>query len=113
MVTLRNISLLCAATAALALTGPAMAEQKNKEVKYEDLDLASDKGQQRLQTRIKYAVKSVCGSPRAMTLAERLDMARCETDAMANAMPKAAQAIAAYQQSRRLAANSEAAIVGN
>lgn len=103
---------LLAATA-LAISTPASAESKTKEVGHEDLDLSTAKGQERLKTRVKQAVKQVCEAPRAVTLREKLDQRRCQSDAMASAMPKAEQAIAAYVQNRQLASLDNNAITGN
>ena len=101
------------AATALAISVPAFAESKSMEVGYEDLDLATPRGQDRLKTRVKQAVKQVCGSPRAITLKERLDQNRCQSDAIARAMPKAEQRIAAYLQNRQLASLNDRAMVGN
>lgn len=113
MVTFKKLALSFAAAAVVAASAPAMAGVKTKSVEYHDLDLASPQGQARLQTRVKYAVKQVCGSPRAFSIAEKIDLARCEADAMANAMPKAERTIARYKDAKRLAANESPAIVGN
>lgn len=113
MATPKLFSFSILAASALAISTPAMADWKTKEVQYEDLDLATAKGQERLKTRVKQAVKQVCGSPRAITLQERLDQNNCETAAIARAMPKAEQQIAAYAETRRLAARDGTAIVGN
>lgn len=101
------------AATALAISTPASADWKSTEVAHADLDLSTAKGQARLNTRVKQAVKQVCGSPRAMTLKERTDQNRCEKDAMARALPKAAQTIAAYVQKRQMASLNNKAIVGN
>ncbi|HEV7232914.1 MAG TPA: UrcA family protein [Sphingorhabdus sp.] len=103
-------TLLAAAT--LAIATPASADWKTKEVGHEDLDLSTAAGQARLKTRVKSAVKQVCGAPRAITLQERIDQKNCEADAMARAMPKAEQRIAAYKNSRQLA-SADTAVVGN
>lgn len=113
MATPKLFSLSILAASALAISTPAMADVKTKEVHHADLDLASTDGQERLKTRVKSAVKQVCRSPRAITLKERLDQSRCESEAMASAMPKAEQTIAAYLENRRLAARDTTAIVGN
>lgn len=113
MATPKLFSLSVLAASALAISTPAMADWKTKEVQYEDLDLATAKGQERLKTRVKQAVKQVCGSPRAITLQERLDQTNCEKNAMANAMPKAEQTIAAYLENRRFASREAIPIVGN
>ncbi len=112
MVSFKTIALGSAA-ALLAASAPAMADVNTKQVQYRDLDLSSAAGQQRLATRIKYAVKQVCGDPRAYSLAEKLDLVRCRRDAMESAMPKVARTIARYKETKRVAANEQSAIVGN
>ncbi len=101
------------AVSALVISVPASADWKSKEIGHADLDLSTAKGQDRLKTRVKQAVKEVCGSPRAISLKERLDQSRCESESMARAMPKAEQTIAAYLQNRQLASLDDKAIVGN
>jgi UrcA family protein len=113
MVNIKTIALACAAAAAVAVSAPAVAGVKTKPVYYHDLDLSSAKGQQRLQTRIKNAVTQVCGNPRAFSLPEKADRARCEAEALAAATPKVERTIARYQEGKRLAANEPSAIVGN
>ena len=101
------------AASALAISNPAMAAWKSKEVRYADLDLASDEGQQQLMTRVKQAVKKVCANPRAITLRERADQRRCEKAAAARALPRAKRAIAAYVEHNRFAARADKPVVGN
>lgn len=103
----------CITAAVMTISVPAMAGENSKLVHYEDLDLSTNAGQQRFQTRVKSAVKQVCNTPRAFSLAEKSDQRRCMTNAMAQAMPKAAQTIARYKETRRLAANETPAVVGN
>lgn len=113
MVNFKTIALGCAAAAAVAVSAPAVAGVKTKTVYYDDLDLSTSKGQTSLQTRIKNAVTQVCGTPRAFSLPERADLARCEAEARAAATPKVERTIARYQERKRLAANQPGAIVGN
>ena len=101
------------AASMLAISAPASADWKSKEVGHEDLDLSTSKGQERLKTRVKQAVKQVCGSPRGISLKERLDQRRCESESIARAMPKAERTIAAYLQSRPMASLGDKAMVGN
>lgn len=101
------------AASALAISVPASADWKSKQVGYEDLDLATSEDQARLKTRVKQAAKQVCGSPRGFSLKERLDQRRCESESIARAMPKAERTIAAYLQSRPLASLGDKAMVGN
>jgi UrcA family protein len=113
MATPKLFTLSLLAASALAISSPAMADWKTKEVGHADLDLSTAKGQERLKTRVKFAVKQVCGSPRAFTLNERMDQYNCEKNAIARAMPKAEQAIAAYMENRKFAAREDKVIVGN
>lgn len=113
MATPKLFSLSVLAASALAISTPAMADWKTKEVQYQDLDLSTARGQERLKTRVKQAVKQVCGSPRAITLQERLDQSSCEKNAIAKAMPKAEQTIAGYIENRSFASRDAIAIVGN
>jgi UrcA family protein len=113
MATPKLISLSVLAASALAISAPAMANQKTTLVTYQDLDLSTATGQQRLNTRIKQAVKQVCATPQPITLKERMDQNVCKKNALADATPKAEQAIAAYVESRRFASREEMAIVGN
>lgn len=103
MATPKLFSLSLIAASALAVSTPAMAEWKTVAVQHEDLDLSTAKGQERLKTRVKQAVKQVCASPRAITLKERLDQNQCEKESIAKAMPKADQRIANYAENRRVA----------
>lgn len=113
MVTLKTIALSCAAAAAMVVSVPVVAGQKTKVVRYHDLDLSTANDQQRLHTRVKSAVKQVCNSPAAFSLAEKRDLARCKKDALAKAIPKVERTIARYQENKSLAANDPALIVGN
>lgn len=113
MATLKLFPLSLLAASALAISTPAMADWKTQEVGHADLDLSTAEDQERLKTRIKLAVKHVCRSPRAITLNDRMDQYNCEKHAVARAMPKAEQAIAAYMENRKFAAREDKAIVGN
>ncbi|MFN0047401.1 MAG: UrcA family protein [Sphingorhabdus sp.] len=103
MATPKLFSLACVAASFVAISAPAMAETSTVEVKYSDLDLSTAKGQDRLKTRVKQAVKQVCVSPRAITISDRLDQMQCEKTAMTKAMPKAERQIASYMANRRVA----------
>ncbi len=113
MATPKLFPLSLLAASALVISTPAMADWKTKEVGHQDLDLSTAKGQERLKTRVKLAVKQVCRTPRAITLKERIDQNNCEKDAITRAMPKAEQTIAAYMENRKFAARDDKAIVGN
>jgi UrcA family protein len=113
MATPKLFSLSVLAASALAVSTPAMAGWKHKEVQFADLDLSTVSGQRRLETRVRMAVKQVCASPRAYSLAERADQSKCETQALNSAMPKAERRIAAYIEKRRLASAEAKVMAGN
>lgn len=107
------VSLLAISTPAMAEATPGVLEWKDKAVEHEDLDLSTAKGQERLKTRVNQAVKQVCGSPRAISLQDRMDQSRCEADAIARAMPKAEHTVAMYKEKQRLAVRDDGTIAGN
>lgn len=91
----------------LGLTGvPALAapatDQPSAEVRIGDLDLTTAQGQQRLETRVKSAARSLCGTgTRGLADIER--RSRCIAAALSNARPQAERAIARAQDGTRLA----------
>ncbi len=115
MATPKLFSLTLLAASALAISTPALADTNTnaKLVGHEDLDLSSATGQQRLKVRVKQAAKQVCGSPRAMTLRERLDQSACEAKALASAMPEVERTIAVYVDQKRLASDDAVVVAGN
>ena len=94
-----NLSFILLA-APMALTGlsvPAAASDDDGEsrtaiVRYGDLNLSTDEGRETLTSRVKFAVRQVCGSrPHyRQTLAERGRAILCERSAMADAEVKLA-----------------------
>ncbi len=90
---------------ALSLTAaaPALAaEAETVQVRVADLDLSSEKGQQRLETRVKNAARDLC-STGAAGAAERAREAQCVADALAAAKPQADRAIARAESGTQLA----------
>jgi UrcA family protein len=83
-------------------------------VRYSDLDLASDRGKQRLETRIKAAVRLVCSdlSNSNATKIEREHNKACKAKALASARRDAETAIAQYENGTRIAAK-RMTMVGN
>ncbi len=112
MATLAYIGLLAGSFVTLAIGTPVLAEPVSKTVEYGDLDLTSQVGQQRLETRIKSAVRAVCGQSYATTFAERRLVEKCKSPAMAAAMRDANVAIAQAKDGKLLASN-QMAVVGN
>lgn len=60
---------------------------KIKRIAHGDLNLSIPEDQATLLTRVQSVVQLVCG-PRGYSASEKLDIAQCEMDATARAMPK-------------------------
>ena len=60
--------LFASLAASLALALPAAAQDVSIAVPYGDLDLRSDSGVKRLDTRIRHAIESICGNSGTETL---------------------------------------------
>lgn len=77
--------LLAAPLAAMAMAGPAAAqEEQTVLVPTSDLNLANQKGRDRLATRVRAAVRQVCGADVHVSLRERAFVRQCQTTAMRN-----------------------------
>ncbi len=93
-----SMILLSAPVACIGLTIPATAsaqdegERQTVIVRYDDLNLASVKGRDRLAMRVKSAVYAVCDSRphHRPSLAERASSSKCENATMADADAKLA-----------------------
>lgn len=93
-----SMILLSAPVACIGLTIPAAAAAKDEGerrtviVRYDDLNLASVKGRDRLAMRVKSAVRTVCDSQRhfPVDLKERALSSKCENATMADAEVKLA-----------------------
>ena len=104
-----------AAIAALAAALPAAAASnekvQSKLVSYAGLDLGTQAGQDKLQRRIKYAVRVVCGFHEARTLRQIAHVQQCMKTAQAKADGNVRVAIARYHENRAIASNE--IMVGN
>lgn len=78
------------ATAGIAVPAFAQDDTRSVSVSYEDLNLSSERGRERLTTRVKMAVRKVCGSPGRVTLSERAAENACKALAMRDAETKLA-----------------------
>jgi UrcA family protein len=109
MVTLKTIALSCAALATVAVSAPSYASNavniKNRVVRHSDLDLSTQKGQDRLAFRVKKAVEQVCSGPVAYTTKDKQSLEQCQQRAMASVQAKVERAIANYRTNKSLAAN--------
>jgi UrcA family protein len=100
---LKMLPALAAMTAAAALVVPTVSQAqdtRSERVTYADLDLASNVGQARLQTRIAFAAKSVCDAGAYTDIAMMPIVRECRSDAIAGAQPAFKAAVAAAQDHR-------------
>jgi UrcA family protein len=83
---------LCAAT--LAVSTPALAQERTVKVTVRDLDLADPSDQAELQNRVTRAVRNVCSSNGSRGAREHMEAKKCEARAQASAETKVAARIA-------------------
>jgi len=91
-------------------TTPAMAKLKTQEVRHADLDLSSAEGRERLQTRIRQAVRQICGSPRRTSIVENQSQRNCEKAAYLKAGSASERVVSAYLEKRGLAFGRTASV---
>jgi UrcA family protein len=84
---------------------PASDEPMKVRVEYNDLDLSTAHDQARLQKRLRYAVKTVCGPDNPHIFADSQASMQCQITAMAKAKQEAGIAIARYDNAEKLASN--------
>lgn len=87
------------AVAGAAVAVPAAADENERrvEVRYDDLNLASVSGRERLATRVSVAVRNVCGgNVGRVTLREQAAIRQCEADAMGRAQTRMAALIGGH-----------------
>ncbi len=98
------ISVVCALLACSAASAQIAPEKvRTVEVRYSDLDLSTQFGQEKFKKRILRAVQNVCRHPIAQTAAERADEQLCRSRAKSAAMRKAEHTIARYGSSVKVA----------
>ncbi|WP_260583328.1 UrcA family protein [Sphingopyxis sp. PET50] len=95
-------SLILALSLAVAGTPAIAAERPTAEVRIADLDLATAQGQQRLETRVKSAARSLCDTGER-GVAAMTRQSQCIAEVLASARPQADQAIARAGGGTRLA----------
>lgn len=85
------------ALALLVQTSPAFAQPNVRTVNYADLDLSRTEGQAALESRLRAAVKQVCGRPGVRNLKEMIERRECRR--IASAQAKADMSLAIRKQS--------------
>lgn len=93
---------VAASVALLSVTAPAFAdvaednaarERQTRVVQYDDLDLSSPRGRERLETRIRSAANSACGFWSAQTLTEKKVAQQCRAAAVERTRTEVAAAV--------------------
>lgn len=83
--------------AAVAVPAAADENERRVEVRYDDLNLASVSGRERLANRVSVAVRNVCGGHVGrVTLREQAAIRQCEADAMDRAQTTMAALIGGH-----------------
>jgi UrcA family protein len=85
--------LLAASVTTAGLSVPAAAEEDERPravVRYDDLNLASVAGRERLSTRVRTAVKRMCRTDFRQTLQQRAGARMCKVHAMRSVEPQLA-----------------------
>jgi len=98
---LKPVLAVAAVVVASALVVPTVsqaAESHSVRVSYADLNLASDRGQQSLQRRMKYAAVTVCEIEDSRELALAAATNACRSTAIADARPAYEAAVAAARR---------------
>lgn len=91
--TLKPASMLMIAMAAGAAATPAMAQEDGAPrvmVRYGDLDLATASGRERLDTRVRTAINSMCNVHERQSLQRRAAARECVTQAQRSVEPQLA-----------------------
>jgi len=84
--------LLAAPLVAATIVAPAAAQEEKQSVsvRYDDLNLVSASGRERLETRVRSAVRQICGVNGRMTLTEQAHVLACKAEASRDADVKLA-----------------------
>ncbi|WP_380872814.1 hypothetical protein ACFB49_37200 [Sphingomonas sp. DBB INV C78] len=100
-------ALVATASAALLVAAPAFAqsETRSEAVRYGDLDLKSDDGVAKLDSRVRTAANSVCGVDGARTIQEVAQARKCAKIAMTNAAGPVQLAVAQARSNQGYASN--------
>lgn len=79
---------------------PALAQADTRAVSYADLDLSQSAGQAALESRLRSAVRQVCGDPGVRDLKEMYAQRACRSQALAKAKADMTLAIRAHSTVR-------------
>lgn len=104
------IIMLSALAAGVATPAFASGESRSITVSYADLNLMSEPGVARLNTRVNSAADSVCGVRGTRSLHETLAARECKTATMSRAARDVEFAIAAQRGNSQFASRADASI---
>lgn len=85
--------ILIAAVATTVVAAPARAQDDARpsiSVRYDDLNLETSAGRERLDTRVRYAIKSMCAADPRPTLTRRAAALECQAAAKRSVEPQLA-----------------------
>ena len=91
--TLKSASMLMIAMATGAAATPAMAQTEDAPrvmVRYSDLDLATPGGRERLDTRVRSAIRSMCNTAERLSIQQRAIAQQCVTQTQRSVEPQLA-----------------------
>ncbi len=115
MTTLTKIALAAIALSTASFGSAAMAQSDDpvsKIISYSDLDLSTEEGQKRLETRLKSAARAVCFEANGRELSKIQEQQQCTVKAISSAKRDMQIAIAKYDPNNRVASN-QVAVFGN
>lgn len=111
-----SLFVAAASAASAAVISPAVAAPnlivRTAMVSYADLDLGTEAGVATLDTRIRTAVRDVCGSVTSPGLRANAEVRECRKDALASARRATVEVLAQVNSGERLAQSEGAIAVG-
>lgn len=84
---------IAAVLATATVASPAMAQDDDRQsvtIRYDDLNLTSAAGRERLDTRVRVAIRKMCGTEVRAPMRERVAAAECEAFAKRSIEPQLA-----------------------
>ncbi|TFI57674.1 UrcA family protein [Sphingomonas parva] len=92
-------SVLIVPLLAAAAPAPAVAAgEKSVRIRYDDLDLAADKGRATFERRVRLATRRICGTFDRSDLGELASIAECHREVAGSVAEKMAPVLAARQR---------------
>jgi UrcA family protein len=93
-----SASFVLLSTGAAVAADAGNADNVSKRVSYADLNLASEEGVARLNARIRWAARTICGARHSSILHEVRAERACMREAIAGVSPKVELAVARFER---------------